>query len=150
MGRYDDKPNALVGKTITNIFLAADKGAIKFVLSDGSEVIARCDGDCCSQTWIEDVINPEFAIGAEVMKAEDIDLPEEFCTKTKTDYYEEEMQYYGFLIETSKGRFTLAYRNSSNGYYGGSLVWWPGDEEWRFYGGVHGQNVSNEEWEEVK
>lgn len=32
-------------------------------------------------------------------------------------------QYYGCAIETAKGRFTIAYRNSSNGYYGGWLTW---------------------------
>jgi hypothetical protein len=141
-----EKQNCLIGKVIASIELAEDRGAIKFVLDDGSEIIARCDGDCCSNTWIEDLINPEAAIGP-VLKAENIGLPEEFQQPTKHEgFYEEEMQYYGFLIETPNGRCTIAYRNSSNGYYGGSLVW-PSDDY--FYGGVFGQNNSNEKWEKV-
>ena len=140
-----NETHPLVGQTITAIYLADDQGAIKFVLNDGREIVARADGDCCSHTWIEDVIAPEAAIGAEVMRAEDIDLPEEFTQPTKTDHYEDEMSYYGFVIETAKGRCTLAYRNSSNGYYGGDLSW-PGDH---FYGGVFGQNNSKKEWQLV-
>lgn len=136
-----EKKHDLFGGTIVAIHLASDREAIKFTLADGREVVARCDGDCCSHTWIEDVFDPEAALG-EVTKAEDIDLPAEWQTKTKTDNYEEEMAYYGFAIETPKGRCTIAYRNSSNGYYGGNLSW-PGGY---FYGGVHGQNVSNENW----
>jgi len=130
--------NVLVGKTIVAVLLADDRGAIRFVLDDGTDIIARCDGDCCSHTWIEDVLAPEAAIG-KVHAADDMSLPEEFRVPTKTGNYEEEMAYYGFFIETDKGRCTLAYRNSSNGYYGGSLSW---PDEYH-YGGVFGQNNGN-------
>lgn len=137
--------NPLVGKVITDIQIAADLEAIRFVLADGEAIVAHCDVDCCSHTWIEDVLDPSAVIGSEVLRADDIDLPEEFHTPTKTDNGEEEMRYYGFLIETAKGRCTLAYRNSSNGYYGGNLSW-PGDYH---YGGVFGQNRSGEKWTSV-
>lgn len=143
--------NPLVGKVITNIDLANDRMAIRFSLNDGTEVIARCDADCCSQTWIEDVLNPDAAIGSEVVNAFSLELPEEFQTPTKTENYEEEMQYYGFAIETAKGRFTLAYRNSSNGYYGGWLSWpEKASQHSKHYGGVYGQNNSAEEWKPIQ
>lgn len=132
----------LVGKTIIGIDLSDDRQAIRFRLADGDPIVARCDGDCCSHTWIEDVLTPESALG-EVINAEDVDLPEHLRQKTKTDNYEEEMAYYGFVIDTAKGRCVLAYRNSSNGYYGGSLNW-PDDRY--YYGGVYGQNKSKEIW----
>lgn len=138
----DDRQNVLVGKTITGISLADDRGAIKFDIQGEDPIIARCDGDCCSNTWVEDVIDPQAVVGHVVTKAEDIDLPEHLCGPTKTNYGEEEMQYYGFLIETANGRCTIAYRNSSNGYYGGNLAW--PDEH--FYGGVYDQNQSTEQW----
>lgn len=37
------------------------------------------------------------------------------------EYENDYLQYYGVQINTDKGAFTLEYRNSSNGYYGGSL-----------------------------
>lgn len=117
------EPHILIGKTITAVELTDDQEAIRFTLADGSQIVALCDGDCCSHTWIEEVLNPEFAIGKPVLKAEDIELPTEFLTPTKTENDEEEMAYYSFLIETANGRCTIAYRNSSNGYYGGNLSW---------------------------
>lgn len=137
--------HSLFSKTIVTIFLAEDRKSIKFLLDGGEEIIARCDADCCSHTWIEDIFNPEAAIGCPVLKTEDIELPEEWREETKTNNDEEEMQYYGFALETVNGRCVIAYRNSSNGYYGGSLCW----EKEYFYGGVHKQNFSNEVWERL-
>jgi hypothetical protein len=134
--------NMLVGKTIKAINLDVSGDAIQFLLDDESIVKAVADGDCCSHTWIEDVLDPEAAIGSEVLEADDIDLPDHLCEPTKHGHDEDEMEYYGFAIKTAKGVCTIAYRNSSNGYYGGSLSW-PGGY---FYGGVFGQNGVNESW----
>ena len=54
---------------------------------------------------------------------------------------------YGVKITTDKGHIVIDYRNASNGYYGGNLSW-PDDSY--FYGGVHGQNESNEEWVDIE
>lgn len=113
----------LEGKIIKEIELADHQESIKFVLDSGRVIEADCWGDCCSHTWIEDVINPELVIGSPVLEAKEIELPDTLEHPTKTDNYEEEMQYYGFEIKTAKGVCTIAYRNSSNGYYGGSLDW---------------------------
>lgn len=129
--------SSLIGKTIARIQMTADRIAIRFVLDNGDAIGAVCDADCCSSTWIEDVIAPEAALESPVLCAGDIELPEEFRTPSKTENYEEEMKYYGFFIETAKGRCTLAYRNSSNGYYGGWLTW---DGE-NHYGGVFNQQI---------
>jgi hypothetical protein len=141
----ENKEHVLVGKVLRDVLLAKDQQAIKFVLADGSEIIARCDVDCCSSTWIEDVNNPEFAVGSEIVSAVDIDMPEGWMARpTKhDDRYEEEMEYYGFKITTAKGVCTIEYRNSSNGYYGGNLSW-PGEY---YYGGVYEQNESKGEWQ---
>lgn len=127
----------LAGKTITRVAIASDKEAIRFVTNHG-EVVARCDADCCSHTWIEHVDLPTLGFPALVISAEDIHegLPE------NQDREGDLIQFYGFKIVTDKGEILIDYRNESNGYYGGSLTW-PGD---MFYGGVHGQNKSKEEW----
>lgn len=126
----------LTGKIILAIYLSEDKKAIKFETSDG-EIIAKTDGDCCSNTWIENIENPEAAIGF-VINAENI-----IIDKIRDD--EGLIQFYGFKIETEKGTCVIDYRNESNGYYGGGLCW-PGDS---FYGGVYGQNISNEKWQKL-
>ena len=134
------KTHCLVGKTINGIKIAADKKALLFVTDDGN-IIAKTDGDCCSSTWVEHMELPAMGFPAKVSAAEDIDMPD----LGSPDEYES-LAYYGFKITTDKGVIVIDYRNESNGYYGGNLSW-PDDDY--FYGGVHGQNISNEEWQDV-
>lgn len=136
-------PHVLVGKTITGIKIADDKGAILFQTTDG-DIVARCDGDCCSHTWIESIENTVREFPALVTAAHEIEdgLPE-----TISDHPEHDcLQFYGFKVTTDKGVIVLDYRNESNGYYGGSLEW-PGDGY--YYGGVYGQNKSKMNWIDV-
>lgn len=124
----------LVGKTLTQVELATDKKAIRFTV-DGETVVALCDGDCCSDTWIESVEMPAGGLPALILEATDLDLP------SQPNGYEL-IQCYGLKLTTDKGDLVLDYRNESNGYYGGNLSW-PGEYH---YGGVYGQNESKEEW----
>lgn len=100
--------------------------------------MARCDADCCSHTWIESIELPINGLPANVISVDD-------TSYESSD--DGELKKYGLKIKTDKGTIELDYRNESNGYYGGSLAW--PDEEY-FYGGVYGQNVSNEDWKEVQ
>lgn len=139
--------NPLIGKTLARVLVAQDRGGIKFVLDDGTEIVAACDGDCCSYTWIEHVEAP--ALPATVTAVEDIDLPEtEPHRGTHGPDATDSVAFYGLKITTSAGHLIIDYRNDSNGYYGGSLVW-PEDYH---YGGVYGQNGLGTlvVWQEVK
>jgi hypothetical protein len=133
--------NPLIGKTITAVFLASDKKAIRFDVAGDEPVIAKADGDCCSDTWIESLDTPSLLIGGVVVSVEDLEMPD-LGQSGEFDV----LAYYGCKIATTKGACVIDYRNSSNGYYGGNLSW-PNDSY--FYGGVHGQNVSSEEWQQV-
>lgn len=133
--------NPLIGKTIVAIQMTTDKKAIRFALEGGAEVVARADGDCCSSTWIEHISLPVLGFPAVVVEANDIEMPD---LGTPDDA--ECVAYYGFKVQTDRGPIVIDYRNESNGYYGGDLVW--GDAY--FYGGVFGQNVANGEWIDVK
>lgn len=137
-----NKVNVLVGRTITGIKLASDKEAILFQTTDG-DVVAQCDGDCCSSTWIENIENTVREFPALVVSAEDIEdgLPD--TIEDDPDY--DCLQFYGFKIITDKGVIIIDYRNSSNGYYGGNLTW-PGEYH---YGGVFSQNTSTMQWEDI-
>src|SRR5690349_17381854 len=124
------KTNPLIGKTITALEIADDKKALRFVLTDG-ECIVNVEGDCCSSTWVEHVELPALGFPATVTAVRDLTLDrvehEEFDV----------VQFYGCNIATDRGEIVIDYRNSSNGYYGGSLSW-PGDDY--YYEGVYGQN----------
>ena len=130
----------LIGKIITGLKIADDKLALLFSTSDG-DIRARCDGDCCSSTWVEHIEMPALGFPAKVIKAEELDMPD-LGDMPGLDV----VSYYGFKITTDKGEIIIDYRNESNGWYGGSLEW-PDDDY--FYGGVYSQNVSKEAWVDV-
>lgn len=132
------KQNQLVGKSITEIQIASDRKAIRFILADGSSVIAKIDGECCSNSWIESIELPALGFPALVASVDDLDMPD-LGDMDSCDV----VSYYGLKIDTDRGSIVIDYRNDSNGYYGGNIVWpWDGC----FYGGVFGQNVSSEQW----
>lgn len=131
----------LEGKVILAIKIADDKKAIKFI-TDEEDIIAKTDGDCCSDSWIENIELPINGFPAVVISVEDLELNK--SEEDKDNY--ETVEFYGCKIVTDKGDIILDYRNSSNGYYGGNLSW-PGDDY--FYGGVHGQNISTENWIDI-
>lgn len=133
--------NVLIGKVVTALYLADDKEAIKFEIDGGEPLIVRVDADCCSHTWVENIELPALGFPATVVSVEDLDLKKE-ADETDGDY----IQFYGCKIVTDRGEIVIDYRNSSNGYYGGNLSW---PEDGYFYGGVHGQNVSKEEWRKL-
>lgn len=111
----------LLGKVVTAVELSGDNESIQFRLNDGSAIVGTTWGDCCSHTWIEDVIAPEAAIG-EILSVQELELPRELRLPTRTDNFEDVIRFYGLAIKTSSGTCTIAYRNSSNGYYGGDIV----------------------------
>ena len=76
--------------------------------------------ECCSNSWIEHF--DEVKEPSEIIEMKEIEIPPSFEEKpTKTDNCEEEMSYYFYEITTDKGSYMIEMRNSSNGYYGGSL-----------------------------
>lgn len=131
---------SLDGKVIQQVRIADDKKAILFV-TDKGEVIAKCDGDCCSSTWIEHLSLPAYGLPARVISVENLNMPD----LGSPDEYDV-IAYYGCKIVTDKGDLVIDYRNESNGYYGGNLSWPDGSY---FYGGVYGQNVSTQQWQDV-
>lgn len=136
----------LVGKTITQIKIADDKKAILFI-TDCGDVIARTDGDCCSDSWIEHIGLPALGFPAKVIDVCDLDYGPENNYLVVQGYTVPgaRLKHYGCKITTDRGEIFIDYRNESNGYYYGDLCW--PDEG--FYGGVQGQNVSTEQWVEV-
>lgn len=136
-----EKKHTLDDRIIESMKIATDKMAVLFNTDDG-ERIAKTDGDCCSQSWIENIELPVNGFPAKVLSVEDLGFSKEF--NTEDDW----IKYYAFKITTDKGTILIEYRNSSNGYYGGDLIF---DCDTRcYYGGVWGQNQSSLEWTDIK
>ena len=132
--------NPLIGKTITGFELTNDRKAMRFLVVDGEPIVAMCDADCCSETWVEHISLPARGFPALVMEAGDIEMPDLGDMPDR-----DVVAYYGFHLKTAKGDMVIDYRNDSNGYYGGDLSW-PGQYH---FGGVYGQNLAIRAWRGV-
>lgn len=115
---------ALIGKTITKIEMDLDW--LRFTLSDGSKAVFGVYGDCCSESYFYDFINPQHLLNnGEILDIKQVELTLE--EKKATGYKEvEEDQFYGYQFTTDHPEFgevtsVFSFRNISNGYYGGSL-----------------------------
>jgi hypothetical protein len=91
---------------------------------------AVAHGDCCSESWWADILHGPSCYGARIYAVRELDLRElgsAFYEAVKTHprlldptrTRQEYDQLYGYELRTARGDVTLAFRNSSNGYYGG-------------------------------
>ncbi len=112
------KKHILIGKVIADVNVGMGGEDITFDIQDGKSIVATCDAECCSHTWIENVELPALGFPATVLEVQDLDMPD-LGDLPGCDC----VAYYGFKIITDKGEIIIDYRNDSNGYYGGSLDW---------------------------
>jgi hypothetical protein len=85
------------------------------------------EGACCSSSWIEHLEGVDNILGHLVIAVEDVEIDKVLPTNRRgydIDEHGEEhesLQLYGVKITTDVGTALLEFRNSSNGYYGGSI-----------------------------
>jgi len=114
------KLEKLVGKTVTKILMAPGENYMQFVCANGDRLMFTTDADCCSETWFADIVGVEALLCSLVVSAEEVEVPplgdDDRDARSRQGYD----SLYGFNIKTAKGQCDVVYRNSSNGYYGGS------------------------------
>ena len=114
----------LIGKTITAMYVNQDESMLKFSIQGGEDIVYITNGDCCSETWFADIIfnryNDKFPMAVNTVV--ELQIPA-FVSKM-ADYdgrgRQEYDQVYGYGIAGGVKNIEIIYRNSSNGYYGGS------------------------------
>lgn len=134
---YDDVRRELTGKTVTKVEVGEDGEFLRFTLNDGSQPTFFAYGDCCSHTWVQEVRGVTSLLNREVRRIEiktTKNLPSRNDGKDMDDddweWGEDCVQEYGYTFYTDAGYFDIVYRNSSNGYYGGSLDLFNEDSLW--------------------
>lgn len=120
----------LAGRKLVGVEVINDKTVLAFRFEDG-DVFYDCTGDCCSSSWIEHIELPNDIAGAEIVSVGEppvIDATDDDAKNPKiegaSEYDPREhecLQVYQTVFGTTKGEIAVEYRNSSNGYYGGSL-----------------------------
>lgn len=113
---WDDDLAPLVGKKITAVFM--NENFLKFETVEGNFCFT-VEGDCCSRSYFHDFIGIDKLLkNGPVLSATFLDMDE------VQSYDYDVIRAYGLEIVTEDPRFgevtsVLAYRNRSNGYYGG-------------------------------
>lgn len=115
----DTLESKLLGRKVLTLLINPDHTYMRFNTDEGSFDF-YCYADCCSESFINHVNCIEDLLGDTVLEVDEVDMfkalgitPE----PTKQEY-DDVLTY---RIRTPKGVCALEFRNSSNGYYGGSL-----------------------------
>lgn len=102
----------IIGKDVAKVELDQTKRYLRFTFKDATSLCWMADGDCCSQSWFESVESFNFlGYGSHVERVDCLDGPEREGG---------ELKIY-FCTVYAAGRLCIEMRNSSNGYYGGSI-----------------------------
>ena len=116
----------LVGQTIEKLEVSSDQHLLRFTTTGGQPIVYQAEGDCCSESWFADIVGvkallppPRPARGDRaITKVEPLLLP--FYNVHDGRGRQEEDQVYGYALSVQPwGVTVIAFRNSSNGYYGG-------------------------------
>jgi hypothetical protein len=126
----DNTMNELVGRTIRSVEVNDDETLLRFQCDEGP-VTFEVEGDCCSSSWFADLVGYDALIGRPVVKTREVELvegekaprgiPTTGLLTASGRSRQEDDKIYGYVIITDRGRCTIAFRNSSNGWYGGSI-----------------------------
>lgn len=113
----------LIGKTIHKIFI--NTRFLKFETS-GGDYIYEVTGDCCSSSYFFDFYGVKNLLGKVIKEVKEVEL----ITGDKLVYSTDngdDIKVYGYQIFNSDDEIykpttaVFSFRNSSNGYYGGSI-----------------------------
>lgn len=111
----------MIGRKIESVARDVDGADLCITFADGYKRRFVVFGDCCSTSWIEHLEMPNDVKGATLLSFED-SAP---ITQDHDEHDQENggdcIQVYNSVFHTDRGDIVVEYRNSSNGYYGGSL-----------------------------
>ena len=111
--------DTLVGSVIVDIQMTADREKLIFTTSLGKRYVYEAYGDCCSYSWIEHITGMDRLLNQVVLECNKAYLDDEM--EQDSDYGSDVIRVYSYTLKTALGSFDIELRNSSNGYYGGSL-----------------------------
>ena len=106
----------LIGKNPQALWISPGEEDL-YLVCDGAMYLFQTNSECCSESWWADICSPQQLLeGDAITMIEEIPLPD-----PKDERSRQEADFaYGYALKTNRGVCTLIYRNSSNGYYGGS------------------------------
>lgn len=116
----------LINKQIKELYISEDKRFLCFKTED-EELVYEAEGDCCSESWFNHIcgvyyINSKWAGRKSFTKVHSIEQSPSFNTFPNTKQDVDLVCFTKITLET--GYLDIELRNSSNGYYNGSIQFW--------------------------
>jgi hypothetical protein len=111
-------------QTISAIYIDEDSQYLVFIAKWGEPYwVYHASAECCSRSWFESINNPENLLCEEIIGIEE--KPDSETNGESCDRHDYFTTVYGYTLKTNKGYTDIEFRNSSNGYYGGSCEFVP-------------------------
>jgi len=107
----------LVGQSVREVYVSQPRQRRLVVVCDDDVFEWRADGGCCSESFFAEILGLRHLLDGVVREVEYKGV-DRLDDGTRQQYDEA----YGYTIKTFKGRTDIVFRNSSNGYYSGSLT----------------------------
>lgn len=124
-----ERMQPIVGKTPASIWVNEGEDTLVLGCEEGA-LVCDTDGDCCSETWWADAIGVlQYLRGTVVTGIREIEMTDSYNVDDGRTRQEEDSAY-GVQVTTDQGAVDLVFRNSSNGYYGGSAYYRWVDAPW--------------------
>lgn len=105
----------LVGLTVRKVLFDFEEKEWMILETNKGSVALLTEGDCCSHSWIYALTGVDNLVGQEILAV---------TNNYEVNAFDDDHDYirvYTVDIKTRRGVFTIEFRNSSNGYYGGSI-----------------------------
>lgn len=112
-----DDMKELVGKRVMAVLMSQDSMVIAFDLDDGTRMAWQAEGDCCSAPIFYQCEDFDLVVGEIVTRAYESEV-----VGISEDNYGDVVDATFYTIQTAKGRGTIEFRLSHNGYYSGRAV----------------------------
>jgi hypothetical protein len=109
----------LVGRHVLGVQMTPGKDDVRFITTTGN-LDYVCYGDCCSESWVNHVNDIDKLIDATVTQVEEVDFYGMLGAEPEPTRQDSDDVLF-HRIHTNKGTCLIEFRNSSNGYYGGSF-----------------------------
>jgi hypothetical protein len=117
MSPYDTTEYKVIEGAVVKT-LDANEDRLILHLEDGRRATFELEGDCCSWSHFTDVRQFKELEGVRITKVEERTNED----KNKTDGENGEVSWHFLVFTTDKGHVTIDWRNDSNGYYDGSVI----------------------------
>lgn len=113
----EQKIDELVGEVLTKVTNTGNE--IVFEAGDRKWVLYH-DQDCCESVYVEDVVGDlEDLVGSVILEAEEVE--DSAGPLPKREYKADSETWTFYKLATNKGRVTIRFYGSSNGYYSESV-----------------------------